>query len=210
MEPLIALVLVAGCRSESRPGAAPAEEIPSAGESGTAVSLAVRTGPVDSAIPIPEALRRFREGLPKVVRLTGGYPSREKLVGAFVRAVETRGHRGAAQMVLRKDEFAWLYYPASPLSRPPYELPPELMWFQMQGESERGATRLLAERAGEPLRYTRHLCGAPRTEGELRVYPNCQLFRMTAQGDSVSERLFGLIAEQRGTYKFVSYANRLD
>jgi hypothetical protein len=173
------------------------------------VTLAARSGYVDSAIPIEEALRRFRAELPRPAGLKGGYPSREKLVRAFVRGVETRDTAALRRMVMDRGEFAWLYYPSSPLSRPPYELSPGLMWFQMQGESERGASRLLGERAGEPLRYTRHACGPPRTEGELRLYPNCELRRVPPPGDTVVERLFGLIVERDGSYKFVSYANKL-
>lgn len=113
-------------------------------------------------------------------------------------------------MALGQAEFAWLYYPSSPLSRVPYELPPALVWFQMQGESERGVSRLLAARAGQPLRYLGHACASQRMEGENRIHAHCELRRMTAAGDTVAERLFGLIVESGGVHKFVSYANRLD
>jgi hypothetical protein len=174
------------------------------------VTLAGRSGYADSAIPIDEALRRFRADLPRAARLTGGYPNREKLVRAFVRAVEARDTAALRELVLRRDEFAWLYYPSSPMSRRPYELAPALMWFQLQGESSRGASQLLAERAGESLGYVGHACQQPRIEGENRLYPYCGLRRVTAAGDTVTERLFGLIIERGGSYKFVSYANQLD
>jgi hypothetical protein len=165
---------------------------------------------VDSAIPIEEALRRFRTGLPRPAGLEEGYPSREKLVREFVRALEGRDTAAFRKMVLNPGEFAWLYYPSSPLSRPPYELSPGLMWFQLQGESEKGASRLFSERAGSPLGYLGHSCASSRVEDKNRVHPNCELHRVTAAGDTVAERLFGLIIEREGRYKFVSYANRLD
>ena len=142
--------------------------------------------------------------------LRGGFGSREKLVRGFVRALEARDTAALRRMVLRADEFAWLYYPSSPLSRPPYELAPALMWFQIQGESERGASRLLADRSGRALGYAEHTCAPPRVEGKNRIYSHCELRRGSPAGDTLSERLFGLIVEREGSYKFVSYANRLD
>ncbi|MBA3555956.1 MAG: hypothetical protein H0W29_14505 [Gemmatimonadales bacterium] len=162
---------------------------------------------VDSAIPIAEALRRFHQDLPEPSELVGGHPSREALVRAFVRAVEKSDTAALRQMVLRRDEFAWIYYPASHLSRPPYELPPDLLWFQMQGQSEKGARLLLAERSGQSLGYLDHRC-TPRQEGDHRVHGYCELRRVVA-GDTLRERLFGLIIEREGQYKFVSYANKL-
>ena len=165
---------------------------------------------VDSAIPIDEALRRFRRDLPAEKALRGGFRSREALVREFVRALEVRDTAALRRMVLKPGEFAWLYYPTSPLSRPPYELSPALMWFQLQGESEKGATRLFADRAGHALRYAGHTCAPARVEGRNRIHSSCELRRVTAARDTVAERLFGLVVERDGRYKFVSYANRLD
>jgi hypothetical protein len=183
------LAVVAGCRTEPRKA---------------------QSEYVDSAIPIEEALRRFRARLPRPAGLEGGYPIREKLVREFVRALEGRDTAALRRMVLNPGEFAWLYYPSSPLSHPPYELSPSLMWFQLQGESEKGASRLLAERAGQPLGYVRHECGSARIQGELRIYPNCALHRVIPPADTVTERLFGLVVEREGKYKFLGYANMLE
>ncbi|HWN19885.1 MAG TPA: hypothetical protein VNO19_13305 [Gemmatimonadales bacterium] len=172
--------------------------------------LASDVGYVDSAIPIDEALRRFRRDLPEVTALDGGFDRREQLVREFVRALEGRDTVALRRMVLTAGEFAWLYYPYSPLSGPPYELSPALMWFQLQGESEKGASRLLTERAGHPLGYVGHRCAPARVEGKNRIHSSCELRRVTAVGDTVAERLFGLIVERDGQYKFVGYANRLD
>lgn len=181
-----------------------------AGDRPVRTGLASAVGHVDSAIPIDEALRRFRRDLPQAETLRGGFAGRERLVRGFVRALETRDTAALRRMVLKADEFAWLYYPSSPLSRPPYELAPALMWFQLQGESEKGASRLFAERAGSPLRYVDHVCAPARTEGKNRIHSSCELRRLTPAGDTVAERLFGLIVERDGSHKFVSYANRLD
>ena len=201
---LLLIAAIAGCGRERQASGV------HTGDSLPLVTLAGQSGYVDSAIPIDEALRRFRGDMPRAARLIHGHPGREELVRAFVRAVEARDTVALRLMVLRRDEFAWLYYPSSPLSRRPYELAPSLMWFQLQGESSRGASRLLAERAGQSLAYVGHACGQPRSEGENRLYPYCGVRRVTAAGDTLTERLFGLIIERGGSYKFVSYANQLD
>lgn len=165
---------------------------------------------VDSAMPIEVALERFRHGLASPVGLTGGSKTREELVRGFVAALEASDTAALWGMVLRKDEFAWFYYPSSHLSRPPYELPPALLWFQMQGQSEKGASLLLSDRAGAALGYVGHDCASERLEGENRIYGHCALRRVSAAGDTLTERLFGLVLERGGGYKFVSYANKLD
>jgi hypothetical protein len=192
---LLVAVIVAGAGCGDR-------EIRAAERGGAAV--------VDSAIPIEIALERFRRGMPKPAGLTGGSKSREELVRGFVAALEGRDTAALRHMVLHKDEFAWLYYPSSRLSRRPYELPPALLWFQMQGESEKGASLLLSDRAGSPLGYVGHECGSEREEGGNRIYGHCVLRRVIPAGDTLGERLFGLVLERGGAFKFVSYANKLD
>jgi hypothetical protein len=136
--------------------------------------------------------------------------SREELVQRFIAALEASDTAALRRMVLQKDEFAWLYYPITVFSRFPYELPPALLWFQMRGQTEKGASLLLSERAGTPLGYLGHDCASQREEGENTIYGHCVLRRVTARGDRVRDRLFGLIVERDGIYKFVSYANKLD
>ncbi len=164
---------------------------------------------VDSAIPIPVALERFRRGLSRPAGLTGGSKTREELVRGFVAALEASDTAALRRMVLQKDEFAWFYYPSSHFSRPPYELPPDLLWFQMQGQSDKGASLLLSDRAGVALGYVGHDCASERREGENHIHGHCVLRRVTAAGDTVGERLFGLVLERDSAFKFVSYANKL-
>jgi hypothetical protein len=177
-------------------------EIRAAERGGTAV--------VDSARPIEIALERFRRGMSRPAGRTGGSKSREELVRGFTAALEARDTAALRRMVLHKDEFAWFYYPSSRLSRPPYELPPELLWFQMQGESEKGASLLPSDRAGSTLGYVGHSCASEREEGENLIFGHCVLRRVTPAGDTLGERLFGLVLERGGAFKFVSYANTLD
>lgn len=165
---------------------------------------------VDSAVSVEVALEDFRRDLPRPAGLAGGFPTREELVRKFIAALEAADTAALRRMVLQRDEFAWLYYPTTQFTRKPYELPPGLLWFQMQGQTEKGASLLLSERAGGPLRYLGHECRSERREGENMVYGHCVVRRVAATGDTVGDRLFGLVVERGGTYKFVSYANKLD
>jgi hypothetical protein len=165
---------------------------------------------VDSALPTEEALRRFRQGRTEPAGLRGGKSDPEALVRAFVSALERRDTVGLRALALDAEEFAWLYYPSSPMSRPPYQLAPDLMWLQLQVQSEKGASLLLSERGGAPLAYLGHRCASERREGENRVLGHCRVRRVTAERDTVEESLFGLIVERAGVYKFVNYANKLD
>lgn len=187
------LAVVAGCADR---------EVAAAERRGAAV--------VDSTVPIAVALERFRSGLPRPAGLTGGVASREDLIRAFIGALETSDTAALDRMLMRRDEFAWFYYPSSHLSRAPYELPPELLWFQVSGQSEKGASLLLSERADRPLGYVGHDCATERLEGENRIYGHCVVRRVTAAGDTLGDRLFGLVLERGGAFKFVSYANKLD
>jgi hypothetical protein len=166
---------------------------------------------VDSAVPMDDALRRFREVLPEVTRLGGGEASRERLVRAFVRALGARDTAALRAMVLSRAEFAWLYYPTAREANPPYNLPPDLMWFTQQGRSERGIGTALETLGGHPIRYLGHDCAPePRIEGENRLWGFCVVRYLNEGGESLRQQVFGLIIERGGVYKFVSYANKLD
>jgi hypothetical protein len=165
---------------------------------------------IDSVVPREEALRRFREGLPPVDTLAGGAASRDALVEAFVVALERLDTAALRPLVLTVAEFAWLYYPTTPMGLPPYDLSPALMWFQMEGRSRQGIAAALAQRGGRPLAIVGHHCDGPSEEGDNRIWAPCVIRRLQAPGDTVEERLFGPILERGRRYKFVSFANRLD
>jgi hypothetical protein len=166
---------------------------------------------VDSVVPREVALARFREGLAEPESLTGGAPTREALVRSFARALEAGDTAALMAMALTRAEFAYLYYPTTPQGLPPYDLSPSLMWFTLEAGSRRGLARLLDQRAGHPLRYLSHTCDpSVSVEGENRVVGPCLIRHRDATGAVREERLFGLILERGGRFKFVSYANKLD
>jgi hypothetical protein len=111
-------------------------------------------------------------------------------------------------MAVQGREFADLYYPDSPYSRPPYKQPPALAWSLIQNPSTTGLQRALVRIGGRPLTYISHTCD-PKVarEGESTRYTGCTVTYGTARGDTTTKRLFGSIIARGGRYKFLSYTN---
>lgn len=165
---------------------------------------------VDSVFPIEEELRRFQDGLAEVDRFTGAAASIEELVETFIGALETEDAERLASLAMTREEFAWLYYPHTIYTAPPYELSPALVWFQQQNRSSRGMLRLLQRYAGETLFYTGFECpDGGESFGSGWIRHGCVVTGELPTGEAVEERLFGSILEVGGTYKFVSFSNEL-
>ncbi|HEX8275881.1 MAG TPA: hypothetical protein VF615_24810 [Longimicrobiaceae bacterium] len=195
-----ALLLAAACADAPAPAAAR----PPAAEP-AAAPVAAPSGPVDSILPNAESQRRFREGLPEVASLAGASESRDALVRRFARAVERHDTADLRAMVMSRAEFAYLYYPHTRYTRRPYELPPELLWFTIEQNSEKGIVRVLRRLGGQPLGVRSVECeDEPEAVGPAGLWNRCLVRRA---GDGPAERLFGSIMELDGRYKFVSYAN---
>jgi hypothetical protein len=166
---------------------------------------------IDSILPREEALRRFRRNLQPVEALEGGRGSRDSLVAAYLAALEARDTAALAAMAVSPAEFGYLYYPTTPQGRPPYNLAPELMWFLLDQRSDQGMRDALRIYGGRDLTLLGHDCGPGESvEGENTIWGPCQVRFRTAQGDTVSQRLFSQIIRRGGRYKFLSYANKLD
>lgn len=192
------LVLGAGCKdtSPSRPpeGLA-AQEVPTH---------------VDSFVPREVALERFRHGGAEVRALNGGASSRDALVRGFLQALESRDTAALRRLVISRDEFAWVYYPTSSQGLPPYSLNPDLMWFMLVQQGNRGFTRALRDLGGRQLELDGYHCREKMREGANTLWGSCLVrWRQGAPADTMSARLFGPILERGGRYKFLSYANKL-
>ncbi len=165
---------------------------------------------VDSILTRDEALRRFRQGLPSVKTLEGGQESRDKLVASFIRALGKLDTLALASMAITRPEFAYVYYPTTPQSLPPYELEPGLMWHMLVQRSDRGLRRSLAAYGGRGLRLLSYDCGkAGSREGDNTISGPCVMRVRDERGRTISLRLFSQIIERDGRYKFLSYANKL-
>ena len=193
-------VALAGC--DVRPdvaGARPAD------------SLKLRPGyVVDSIFPMEEMLRRFRSDIGDApASLTNGASSPRALIRELVQALAADDARTLRRLRIDRAEFAWLYFPASPFISPPYELPPEILWLQIDAESGKGLTRAMrAVEAGAS--YVDHACGEEsRESGRTKLWDACTVRWRRADGAEERSRLFGSILEHEGRFKFVSYANPL-
>ena len=167
---------------------------------------------VDSVFPVDEELRRFRASLggDSARTFRGGSASREALVRRFVRAVAADDTNDLRAMAVHGREFADLYYPDSPYSRPPYHQPPALAWSMIQNPSTSGLTKLLRTWGGKPVTYVSHRCD-PKVaqEGHSTRYAGCLVRVVDASGDTTARLMFGSIVARDGAFKFLSYTNRL-
>ncbi|MGI9139653.1 MAG: hypothetical protein ACR2GJ_00890 [Gemmatimonadaceae bacterium] len=166
------------------------------------------TGYVDSIIPMDEAVRRFREGLPESARLEGGASSRDSLVRVFMRALHANDSSAVRRMLVSQAEYAYLYFPSSIYMNKPYELAPGLAWFLNVQNSEKGITRVMRRLGGHDLAFEQYSCAEELTEGENTFWRGCTVaYRDPQTRSPVTRRIFGTIMERDGHHKFLTYAN---
>ena len=163
---------------------------------------------IDSVLPMPVMLQRFRQDLPEVTELHGKLTDRDTLVRRVVAALETNDTLAFERVAVNRAEWAWLYFPTDVLARPPYELPPGLAWFQLQEENRKGVLRALRTFGGHQLDYQGYRCAtAPTVEGENRVWTGCSVALGVDGAAPADLRLFSAILEREGRFLVLSYAN---
>ena len=195
---LVALALAAGATACRPPHETPA----AAQQTGRSV--------MDSVVPRDVALQQFRKCCARVDSLSGGASSRHALIQRFVRSIETRDTASLRALLLNRDEFAWVYYETAPQGLPPYNLSPALMWFLLEGNSGKGLGRALSEYGGHAFGYVDHVCDSSVVhEGANTIVGPCTVRRVASSGDTVAVRLFGLLLQRGGRWKFTTYANKL-
>ncbi len=198
---LLSVVALGACDSTN--GAPPAD--PSTRAEATPGAV------VDSALPIDILLGRFRALTPdSPTVLTGGAESPDRLVRALLVAVSRRDTTALRALVMSRGEFAWLYYPESKFTSPPYALGPDLVWIPMLAASEKGVGRLLSRYGGSALRFESLDC--PDTvdrEGPNEITRGCTVRFAAADSAARTIQLFSSLLHRDGRYKFLSYANDL-
>lgn len=216
--PFIALAICAGCGTKAEARLAEQAHADSvaairadsiARERQDSVNRATPGYVIDSLLPIEEEVRRFKAtvGGSAVTSFSGGAPSRDSLFRLFVRAVERRDTATLIRTVISPREFIDLYYPESPHTHPPYRQPPGFLWSQIEINSSKGLTRLLARRGGMPLGAVGLVCDdKPEQQGKNTLWGRC-VVRTKSGGVAREERLFGAIVARGGVFKFMSYAN---
>jgi hypothetical protein len=176
------------------------------------VAPALASPPVASPAPRPrtpeEALVLFRAGLDTPTVLIGGSSSREALVRRFARAIAASDTVAIRTMILNRAEFAWLYFPSSPYTRPPTVQEAPLAWFLLLQNSQKGITRVFDRFGGQEMEYVGHRCAPePSREGANLLWDDCVVELKPSAQAVVSRRLFGSIIERDGRFKFLSYTN---
>ena len=205
-------VLVGGCDDggarASAIGAVTVRTTPAVAIAAPAAAAPVPAAIVDSARPM--AIARFQSGLPRPRVLSNAAPSREALVRSLLNALRRQDTAAIADLFISRSEFAYLYFPSSPVARPPYELDPALAWFQLSAESERGIRKTLSVLGGQSATYEAHSCTPDRSAaGSPRIWRGCTLRWRDTHGAASEGSLFAAIIEYRGRFKFFSYATTL-
>lgn len=209
---IIGLALAAACSSgDASPRSSPASGViatPRGSEASEAVAAPQLV--VDSARPMADLIERFQHGLPIAERMENGEPSKEALVRAFFTALYRRDTTVVAKLFITRAEFAYLYFPSSRLSRPPYEIDPAFAWFQLSSDSEQGVRKALERLGGRRMKYLGFSCGPdPVDEGAVRSWQSCVVRWRNPGGEEFEAALFGSIIERDGRFKFFSYTNDL-
>lgn len=165
--------------------------------------------PADTLHTPAESLRRFRAPLVRVDELGPRFASKEDVAQAFVAAVAANDVTLLAQTLMTQAEFAWLYYPESPVSQPPYELPAGLAWFELEGNSLAGVRRALSTYSGQ-VAFRELTCDRrPVRQGANRLWNGCTVLLTLEDGSHTSARMFATIVERGGRFKIASAANDL-
>jgi len=163
---------------------------------------------VDSILPMEEHLRRFRTGLADTREFTSGAGSRDALVKSFMRSLESSDTTALVRLAASRAEFAYLVYPESPLSAPPYAQAPDLVWMRHAAASSTGLKRLLDRVPGTRLWLRSWSCSEPPViEGANRIWRDCVVRYAPQGGVMQTMQLFSSIIERQGRYKVLSYAN---
>ena len=168
---------------------------------------------IDSILPMPEYLRRFREGLVEPARFADGADSGESLTQEFLAGVSRGDTAALGRLVVTRAEFAWLVFPEHRYAVPPYELDPAVFWMQLQAGSQTGFHRLLKYYGGKPLSFLGLRCERDTLQiigPQPVIWTPCQVrYRVSYDtGDSTfTKRLFGSIVIRDGRAKFLTYSN---
>ena len=167
---------------------------------------------IDSAIPIPEAIRRFQATVPRApTAFAGGASSPDDLFRRYMRALGSRDTAALRRLALSRAEFAYLYDPESKYTKEPNQLQPEFLWHFINENGEAGVGRALARYGAPGWTYLRHSCGrdseAPR--GAIVTLGPCTLSLRSPDGVEVRAPLVNEVVSRGGRFKLTGFANEL-
>ena len=163
----------------------------------------------DADSTIAAGLVRFRTDLIEPRGFEGAATTFDGLIERFIRALETADTAAFAPMMITRSEYAWLYYPYTRYTKAPYTMDPEVLWMLLVQNSEKGITRALREYGARPLGYAGYQCSTePAEVGANRLWDGCRV-TLGIESGAAGVRLFGVILERDGRFKFLSYSNDL-
>jgi len=202
-----ATALLACAPAESAPALRGSDRTAEAATS-AALTASMETPAVPRRPTPDESLALFRDGLAAPAHLAGGAMNREALIRRFVNGVARLDTTAIRAMVLNRAEFAYLYYPSSPYTRPPTVQEAPLAWFLLVQNSQKGITRVFDRFGGQRAEYVTHRCDPePSREGDNLFWRECAVDLRTPADGIVTRKLFGSIIERDGRFKFFSYTN---
>jgi hypothetical protein len=169
------------------------------------VSPTAPAGVIDSILPLDEDIRRFQADVADPGAFSAHATSREALVRQFVVRLAARDTAALRAMLVTRAEFAWLVYPGSSYTRAPYRTPPGLVWMQLTQDAAKGISRLLRPELRVDGCVRHHCAGTPVRDGAVTLSRGCTVEVTVAGGGTRSGRLFGVIVEHAGRFKFASY-----
>jgi hypothetical protein len=163
----------------------------------------------DADSTIAAGLVHFRTDLIEPRGFEGAATTLDGLIERFIRALETADTAAFAPMMITRSEYAWLYYPYTRYTKAPYTMDPEVLWMLLVQNSEKGITRALREYGARPLGYAGYQCSTePAEVGANRLWDGCRV-TLGIESGAAGVRLFGVILERDGRFKFLSYSNDL-
>ena len=151
-------------------------------------------------------MRRFRVGVDSTPSLDGP-TRRDELVRLFLEGVRRNDRAAVQRLGIMKAEFAYLVFPDSKISRPPYNQPPDIEWLMLTRSSDAGLDRLLKRTGERGLTFNGYVCEKPAVvDGRVRYWSGCTV-RVVEHGKERKLRLFGAIVESGGRFKFRDFGN---
>jgi hypothetical protein len=200
---LSSIAVLAAVACKPRPEPAADSTVKPAASSSTAAGVVV-----DSALPMPVLLDRFRHDLAKVETLRSDITTRDALVKRVVAALAAGDTAALERTAVNAREYAWLYFPTARVAKPPYEVPPALAWFQVQEKNRRGVLRALRELSGHRVTIESYHCDSePTVEDQNRVWTGCAVTLVRDTERMVDLKIFGAILERDGRFEVLSYQN---
>ena len=157
----------------------------------------------DSQYTAAYMIAAFRKSVPQHPDKfgAGATTNRDSLLIKYAQALDTKDTAAFTAMRISVSEYAWLYYLEMPQSKPPYELDPDVLWMQLNSQSNKGLGRLTDRVSKSGFGLKSYDCDSVQQLGAVILH-HCHM-----TGSDVTVPV--TVIERDGLFKFTSYANQL-